>query len=75
MECKDCKKLKNCKNKSIKWCEKSKNCKNLLYCKKCDIVYEDRKCYLEYLKAIKKCFVFKCLECEQNKQYHQKIIY
>ena len=43
--------------------------------KKCDIVYEDRKCYLEYLKAIKKCFVLKCLEGEQNKQYHQKIIY
>ena len=43
--------MKKCIDKGLEWCGKCKVHKKLwVCCKKRDIIYEDCKCYLEYVK-------------------------
>ena len=43
------------------------------YSKACNKIHEE--CYLEYIKVVNSCFLFKCLGIIRNKTYHLMIIY
>ena len=59
MKCKDFKEREECVDDCFEGCEICKDCKKLPdYCKDCNKIYEDWKCYLEYVELGKKNFKF-----------------
>ena len=58
MKCNNCKKYEKCNDDSNEWCKICKICEKLSeYCKDCSQMYEDCKCYLEYIEVRKKHFI------------------
>ena len=67
-----CKKYEECKDNATEWCDKYKKCKKMSdYCKKCNKIYEDSKCYPEYAKTTNIWFALKVLSVIK----HENIIW